>query len=61
VALRIVGAGLGRTGTPSLKLALEQLIGGACYHMAEVWGHPEPHVNSTEEFRAMSGLDAPSD
>jgi len=34
--LKVVGAGLGRTGTASLKNALEQLTGGACYHMAEV-------------------------
>ena len=33
MALRVVGAGLGRTGTHSLKLALEQLLGGPCYHM----------------------------
>jgi hypothetical protein len=41
--LRVIGAGVGRTGTLSLKLALEQLTGGACYHMTEVFGHPE-HV-----------------
>src|SRR5579862_5424597 len=35
MALKIVGAGLGRTGTLSLKLALEQLGFGPCYHMAE--------------------------
>jgi hypothetical protein len=34
--LKVVGAGLGRTGTASLKNALEQLTGGRCYHMAEV-------------------------
>ena len=34
--LRIVGAGLPRTGTHSLKLALEHLTGGRCYHMREV-------------------------
>jgi len=34
--LRVVGAGLGRTGTNSLKLALEQLLGGRCYHMFEL-------------------------
>ncbi|HKV67080.1 MAG TPA: sulfotransferase [Gaiellales bacterium] len=34
--LRIVGAGLPRTGTNSLKLALERLTGGRCYHMLEV-------------------------
>jgi hypothetical protein len=31
-----VGAGLGRTGTASLKQALEMLLGGRCYHMLEV-------------------------
>lgn len=34
--LKVVGAGLGRTGTASLKKALEQLTGGRCYHMYEV-------------------------
>jgi Sulfotransferase domain len=43
VGLRVVGAGLGRTGAHSLKLALEQLLGGPCYHMIEVFEHPE-HV-----------------
>ncbi|MBV9252945.1 MAG: sulfotransferase family protein, partial [Actinobacteria bacterium] len=43
MTLRVVGAGLSRTGTHSLKLALEQLLGGPCYHMVEVFGHPE-HV-----------------
>jgi sulfotransferase family protein len=43
MSLRVVGAGLGRTGTHSLKLALEQLLGAPCYHMAEVFEHPE-HV-----------------
>jgi hypothetical protein len=37
--MRVVGAGLGRTGTHSLKLALEQLLGEPCYHMAEVFEH----------------------
>ena len=39
--LQVVGAGVGRTGTHSLKLALEQLLGGTCHHMVEVFGHPE--------------------
>ncbi|TMK98014.1 MAG: sulfotransferase family protein [Actinobacteria bacterium] len=38
--LKIVGAGLGRTGTNSLKVALEQLLGDPCYHMYEVAAHP---------------------
>jgi hypothetical protein len=37
MALRVVGAGLGRTGTNSLKIALEQLLGGRCYHMSELF------------------------
>ena len=41
--MRIVGAGLGRTGTMSLKIALERLLGAPCYHMIEVFAHPE-HV-----------------
>ena len=38
--LRVVGAGLPRTGTQSLQLALEELLGGRCYHMREIPGHP---------------------
>jgi hypothetical protein len=41
MSLRVVGAGLGRTGTHSLKDALEQLFGGPCYHMIEVFGRPD--------------------
>ena len=37
--LRVVGAGLGRTGTSSLKDAFEQLLGAPCYHMREVFEH----------------------
>ncbi len=37
--VKVVGAGIGRTGTHSLKLALEQLLGGPSYHMAEVFEH----------------------
>ena len=38
--LEIIGSGLGRTGTYSTKLALEQL-GYPCHHMAEVFTHPQ--------------------
>ncbi|WP_372724309.1 sulfotransferase family protein [Immundisolibacter sp.] len=38
--LNIIGAGFGRTGTLSLKLALEQLGFGPCYHMHEVFARP---------------------
>lgn len=36
MALRVIGAGLGRTGTLSLKLALEHIGFGPCYHMTEL-------------------------
>ena len=36
MTLKIIGAGFGRTGTSSLKLALETLGFGPCYHMSEV-------------------------
>jgi hypothetical protein len=39
--LKVIGAGLGRTGTLSLKVALEQLGFARCYHMTEVLAHPE--------------------
>ena len=41
--LQIIGAGFGRTGTLSLKKALETLGFDKCYHMAEVAAHPK-HV-----------------
>jgi hypothetical protein len=41
MTIQLVGAGLGRTGTMSLKLALERLVGGTCHHMMEVFGHPD--------------------
>lgn len=41
--LKIIGAGFGRTGTHSLKNALELIGFGPCYHMVEVFQHPE-HV-----------------
>ena len=43
MSLRVIGAGVGRTGTHSLKLALERLLGAPSYHMLEVLAHPE-HV-----------------
>jgi hypothetical protein len=41
MTIRLIGAGLGRTGTMSLKLALERLLGGTCHHMMEVRSHPD--------------------
>ena len=44
MSVRILGAGFGRTGTNSLKDALELLGFGPCYHMYEVAKNPS-HVN----------------
>jgi Sulfotransferase domain len=43
MALKVVGAGFGRTGTLSLKSALQKLGFGPCYHMMEVFPRPD-HV-----------------
>lgn len=57
--MRVVGAGLGRTGTMSLKLALEKLLGGRCYHMMEVGaaGHVEAWyraaIGESVDWRAL--------
>ncbi len=39
--LDVIGAGFGRTGTASLKVALEHLGFGPCHHMFEVVARPE--------------------
>src|SRR6266704_1587104 len=36
MSLRVIGAGVGRTGTHSLKLAINHLGLGPCHHMEEV-------------------------
>jgi hypothetical protein len=41
MALKIIGSGLGRTGTKSLHAALNMLGFGRCHHMVEVFAHPE--------------------
>jgi len=41
MALKIIGAGGPRTGTASLKEALETLGFGKCYHMEWLFNHPE--------------------
>jgi len=44
MALNIIGAGVGRTGTYSLKLAINQLGLGPCHHMDEVLHNMPVHV-----------------
>ncbi len=39
MTIKVIGAGLGRTGTASLKAALELLLGEPCHHMFEVVGN----------------------
>ena len=40
MTLQVIGAGFGRTGTLSLKLALEKLGFSKCYHMEDVGKNP---------------------
>ncbi|MCA8891715.1 MAG: hypothetical protein KDA56_07835 [Hyphomonas sp.] len=44
MTLKAISAGYGRTGTMSLKLALEQLGFGPCHHMIEVIENGEAQV-----------------
>ena len=46
--MQVVGAGVGRTGTHSLKVALEQLLGAPCHHMIEVFGQPDQVAGWTD-------------
>ena len=38
----VIGAGLPRTGTLSTRHALSHILGGAIYHMEEVFSSKEP-------------------
>lgn len=38
MTLKVIGTGLPRTGTTSLKAGLERLLGERCYHMTELFG-----------------------
>ncbi len=55
MTLRIIGSGFGRTGTKSLKDALEQLGFGPCHHMHEIIEHPEQvqHWQALAEGRTV--------
>lgn len=48
--LKVIGAGFGRTGTFSLKIALEELGFCPCYHMLEVLDKPDP----TQQWDAIA-------
>ncbi|MFD1343229.1 sulfotransferase family protein [Litorisediminicola beolgyonensis] len=51
MALSVIGAGFGRTGTDSLKRALEMLGYNPCYHMYEVL----PHQDRVDMWRGILG------
>ena len=44
--LQVIGAGLGRTGTLSMKKALEELGFNPCHHMEETFLNPKPNQKS---------------
>ena len=58
MSLKVIGAGFGRTGTLSLKGALEQLGFGPCYHMLEVGRNPD-HVVDWRRAAAGKSVDWP--
>lgn len=52
MSLAVIGAGVGRTGTHSLKVALERLLDAPCHHMVEVFPSEEQREGWT---RAIDG------
>jgi hypothetical protein len=69
MALKVIGAGFGRTGTLSFKAALEELGFGPCYHMLEVrkhethsrdWHHAVDHED-TDWQQLLSGYQSAVD
>src|SRR4051812_14465442 len=56
MAIRVIGAGVGRAGTMSLKAALEQIGVEKCYHMIELLMHAE-QVRYWEQASAGQPVD----
>ena len=54
--MKVIGAGFGRTGTTSLKAALETLGFGSAYHLTESFTHPE-HARFWEAARRGERVD----
>ena len=54
MTLKVVGAGVGRTGTNSLKIALEQLLGQPCHHMYEIVADPTQIPRWTDAIEGRS-------
>ena len=61
MSLKVIGAGLGRTGTMSLKMALELLYDKPCFHMVELLKQPKrlkhlktaAHTNQKHEWDSL--------
>jgi hypothetical protein len=58
MALQVIGSGMGRTGTLTLKAALETLGFGPCHHMLEVMEHPESMALWVEAGKGRPDWDA---
>jgi len=56
MSLQIIGAGLGRTGTMSLKFALEELGLGPCFHMTGLMEKPE-RLRYLKQYRKTGKTD----
>lgn len=56
MALQIIGAGFGRTGTLTLKTALEDLGFGRCYHMLELFEN-RTHITHWESALQQKNTD----
>jgi hypothetical protein len=56
MGLSVIGAGFPRTGTSSLKTALNELGFGPCYHMSEVFTRPD-HWPMWEDAAAKRPVD----
>jgi hypothetical protein len=57
MTIQVIGAGFGRTGTLSMKAALEQLGFAPCHHMTEVFGKADHAAGWAAAIRG-EGLDA---
>lgn len=56
MTLEVIGSGFGRTGTKSLKAALERLGYGPCHHMHEIVTNPD-QVGHWQRLAAGEGVD----
>ena len=58
MSIKIIGAGLPRTGTNTLKECLEKLGYHKTYHMKELLVHPEPFISGKhlKQRELLSGM-----